>query len=337
MSFINKYSTIIRFSNKEMLNIYSDNDIKFEYFDKNKNLLCSNSIPNSSYLDFTNSYFNLNSDDSVYGIYKNNSLNLVEIKNNGNEILKKEILNYDYKRFDILFPYVKILDNNIHILYYLYEKNSFNTCTLFHNYNKNNTWIKNKVDCIDHIILDNFKVFWIDNTPIVFYFKLINGYEEIFCSKFNSSTLDWSCPIQITNSSKNKLYLSILKDYKNFYHLTFCENINNGYAVKYINGDLKENKFDVNISSYASSPSTCRFPNLIKYKSDLYLTWVNHEKLYTCKSFDLGKTWSNPTIDNVSLNKNFTRANFLSNYKEDLNYNISDIFTISNKIDIIVY
>lgn len=335
MSFINKYSTIIRLSNKEILNIYNDNNLKFEYFDRNKNLLYSNTISNSSNLDFTNSYFNLSQDDNIYGIYKNNSLNLIEVKNKGSEIIKKEILTYNYKKFDVVFPYIKILNNDIHILYYVYNNNSSNTCALFHHYNKNKIWIENKIDFINHIVLDSFKVLWINNSPIVFYFKLINGYEEVFSSRFNNSTLSWSNPIQITNSGRNKLYLSVLKDSMNFYHLTFSEKIDNGYSVKYINGYLNEYKLDINISSYISKPSTCRFPNLIKYKSNLYLVWVDHEKLYSCSSSDFGKTWSNPIIDNFSLDEDFTRANFISNYKDDLNYNVTNVFTISNKIDII--
>lgn len=335
MSFINKCSTIIRLSNQEILNIYNDNNIKFEYFDKNKNLLHSNTISNSSDLDFTNSYFNLSSDDNIYGIYKKNSLNLIEIKNKGSEIIKKEILTYNYKKFDIIFPYIKILNNDIHILYYVYNNNSSNTCALFHHYKKGKIWSENKIDFINHIVLDNFKVLWINNNPIVFYFKLVNGYEEVFSSRFNKSTLSWSNPIQITNSGRNKLYLSILKDNMNFYHLTFCENVDNGYAVKYINGYLNEYNLDINISSYISKPSTCRFPNLIKHKSNLYLIWVDHERLYSCNSSDLGKTWTNPIIDDFSLDEDFTRANFISNYKYDSNYNVSNVFTISNKIDII--
>lgn len=335
MSFINKCSTIIRLSNKEILNIYNDNNLTFEYFDRNKNLLYSNTISNSSNLDFTNSYFNLSINDSIYGIYKNNSLNLIEVKNKGSEIIKKEILTYNYKKFDVVFPYIKILNNNIHILYYVYNNNSSNTCALFHHYNKNKIWIENKIDFINHIVLDNFKVLWINNNPIVFYFKLVNGYEEIFSSRFNNSTLSWSNPIQITNSCRNKLYLSVLKDSMNFYHLTFCEKVDNGYSVKYINGYLNEYNLDINISSYISTPSICRFPNLIKHKSNLYLIWVDHERLYSCNSSDLGKTWSNTVIDNFSLDEYFTRANFISNYKDDLNYNVTNVFTISNKIDII--
>lgn len=335
MSFINKYSTIIRLSNKNICNIYCDNNVRFDYFDQNKNLVSSNYIPNSSGLDFTNSYFNLDNNDNIYGIYKDNSLNLIEIKNNVNEIIRKEILTYNYKKFDVIFPYIKILNNNIHILYYVYNNNSSKTCALFHHYNKNKVWTENKIDFINHIVLDSFKVLWINNNPIIFYLKLINGYEEVFCSRFNESTLSWSNPIQITNSGKNKLYLSVLKDSMNFYHFTFCENINNGYVVKYINGYLNEYNLDVNTSLYISEPSTCMFPNLIKHKSKLSLMWVNHERLYSCYSFDLGKSWSKPTVDYFSLYEDFTRSNFISNYKDDLDYNSTDIFNTYKTIDLI--
>ena len=53
--------------------------------------------------------------------------------------------------------------------------------------------------------------------------------------------------------------------------------------------------------------------------------WVNFGKLYTSFSEDLGKTWSDPKIDEFSLEENFIRANFYSNYKEDLSYTVLEV------------
>ena len=167
------------------------------------------------------------------------------------------------------------------------------------------------------------------------YFNLVNGCEEVFFSRFNSSTLSWSNPCQITNSNKNKLYLSVLKDSMNFYHLTFCECIDNGYAVKYMNGYLNENKLDIGTSIYVSGPSTCIYPSLVKQKSTIYLMWVNYNKLYTSISNDLGKTWSEHEIDETSIDEDFCRARFLSNYSGDLSYNLTSIFTVNDDITII--
>lgn len=335
MSFVNKLSTILRLSNKDICHIYSNKDLIFDYMDKDDNLVFSNSLISSNNIDFTNSYFDLDDHDNIYGIYKDNSLNLVELKNDSKEIVQSEIFSYNYKKFDLMFPYIKRVKNNTHILYYVYNNNATNTCALFHHYNYNGTWVENKIDFINHLVLNNFTVLWSNNCPIVFYFNLVNGFEEVFLSKFDINTLTWCTPIQITNSSKKKIYLSVLKDSMNFYHLTFCEEVDNGYAVKYINGYLTDDKLDINISTYITKSSACRFPSLLKYQSNIYLMWVNYQRLNTCVSTDLGKTWSNPEVDKFSLAEDFSRANFSSNYCDDIPYNATSIFTTTDSIGLI--
>lgn len=334
MSFINNYSTIIRRSNKDMFYFHLKENLVYDYFDNYGNLVSSTPITKSP-IDFTSSYFTLGKDDSIYGIYKDNSLKMFEIKKNNTAFLEKEILTYNHKKFNILFPYINNCNDDIHILYYLCNNNSTNTCALFHHYNHNGIWTENKIDFINHMVLDNFVVLWVQDSPIIFYLNLINGYEEVFLSRFNYSTLTWCSPIQITNSKKNKIYLSVLKDNLNFYHLTFCEKSDNGYAVKYVNGFLMENKLDINVSKYITGPSTCMYPSLMKNKSNLYLMWVNYGKLNTSVSDDLGKTWGDHEVDDFSIEEEFTRAKFISNYEDDLSYNVSSVFTTCDDVGIL--
>ena len=327
MSFINKCFTIIRCSNKDMFNIRLEDSIIFDHFDKDNNFISSASLDTNVPIDFSNCSFTLDKYDNIYGIYRDNSLKLIELDRVNNKVSQKDILTYNYKKFNVIFPYVNIIDNNIHILYYVYNNNSTNTCALFHHYNHNGVWTENKIDFINHICLDNFTVVWSQDSPIVFYFNLVNGCEEVFFSRFNSSTFTWSDPVQITKSKKNKVYLSVLKDSMNFYHITFCESENNGYSIKYINGYLNEHTFDVNILSKITDCSTHMYPSLLKNKNSLHLMWVNYQKLYSCESIDLGKTWSEQLIDEFSIREDFTRTKFLSNYIDDLPYNCTSVFT----------
>ena len=334
MSFINEYSTIIRRSNKDMFNFYCNGKLKYDYFNNNGNLVSSTSIIDDDF-DFTNFYFTLEEDDSIYGIYKDNALKLFKIDRGSNSFTEKDILTYNYKKFDILFPRIKRINDSLHIFYYVYNKNTSNTCALFHHYNHNGIWTENKIDFLSHIVLSDYTVIWIQDSPVIFYFNLVDGFEEIFLSRFNCNTLTWSSPVQITNSRKNKIYLSVLKDYMNFYHLTFCENIDNGYAVKYVNGYLMDDKLDINTSTYITGPSTCMYPSLIKNESNLYLIWVNYDKLNTSLSKDLGKTWSEHEVDEFSIEENFNIARFFSNYKNDKPYNVTSVFTTNNDIGIL--
>ena len=65
----------------------------------------------------------------------------------------------------------------------------------------------------------------------------------------------------------------------------------------------------------------------MKFKSHIYIMWVNYNRLHTSISNDLGKTWSDHKIDESSLEEEFTRSLFYSNYKYDLDYNTTSVFT----------
>lgn len=336
MSFLNKCSTIIRRANKDMFYIHLENGIIFDYFDSDNNLISSMNLTKNKLIDFTKAYFTLDKYDNIYGVYNsNNSLIMVDILNNSSEILEKEIISYNNKKFNISFPYIKKDHDSLHIIYYVYNNDSTNTSAIFHHYKHNGIWTENKIDFVNHIVMDNFIVIWSQQSPIIFYFNLVDGCEELFLSRFNCSTLSWSNPIQVTNSNKNKIYLSVLKDNMNFYHVSYCENIGNGYAVKYLNGYLNESNMNVNISTYITGPSTCMYPSLIKENTRLYLMWVNYNRLVTCSSDDLGKTWSDHETDDFSIEEDFVRARFFSNYKNDMPYNVSSIFTTSNDVGIL--
>lgn len=336
MSFVNKCSTIIRRSSKDMFYIHLDKDISYNYYNKDSELVFSKKLIRNGSIDFTNCYFTLSNLDNIYGIYNDGSLKMLTALSNSSTFTKNEILKYDSKIFGICFPYINVINNDdIHILYYVYNNNSANTCALFHHFKHNNVWTENKIDFINHIVLDNFLVIWSQDSPIVFYFNLVNGFEEIFFSKFNLNTLTWSNPTQITNSGKNKIYLNILKDSMNFYHLTFCENLESGYSVKYINGYLNDTTFEIDVSNFITGPSICMYPSFLKKDSTLYLMWVNYGKLYTSSSTDLGRNWSTHEIDDFSVENDFIRSNFFSNFKNDIPYNVNSVFTSVDDIGIL--
>lgn len=335
MAFINSFSTIIRKSNQEIVHIFGDDNINFNFFDKDKNISKKASIKSERSIDLSSCNFSLSKDDSIYGIYNDNSLKIIEIKNNSNKISIKDILNYNINKSDILYPYVEFIDNDIHIFYYMFNNKSNTSCSLYHHYNTNGVWRECKIDYIYNTVLNNFEIVWINNSPIIFYFSMVNGYEEIFFSRFNKYKLKWSKPYQITNSKKSKLYLSVLYD-KGIFNITFCESENNLYSVKYINGNIdNKDSFNLNISNFVSYPSICMFPNIVKEKNDINILWVDFNKLYKSKTIDLGKNFTNPVVDNYSLEDDFCKSKFLSNYKNDFQYKSSNIFSIFNDISII--
>ncbi len=335
MSFISEGSYLIRKSDKKLVNIYFDNKIYFDFYDENNELTSSTALNNTIDLNSTNINFSLSKNDNIYGVYKNKGLKMITIPSDSNKIVEKDILSYNYKKFNIIFPYLNVINNAYHILYYVYSNGSRNSCALLHHFYNNGVWTENKIDFISHIVLDNFSVLWIQDSPIVFYLNLVDGYEEVFFSRFNTSSFTWSAPCQITDSKKNKLYLSIIKDTMNFYHITFCENVDTGYCVKYLNGYLNENSFTCENTSYLTGPSTCTYPTIIKDYNLVNLMWVNYNKLYTATTKDLGSTWSDHIIDEYSIDDDFIRSTFLSNYENDISYNLTHVYNTYKTVDIL--
>ena len=336
MSFLNECCGIIRRSQKDMFYMYLGSDgLYYNYYDAKGYIVHKDKLISDMDLDFTRYSFALDKNNNIYCIYCDKCLQIIECKDNSYIFTQKEHITYNHKKFSLLFPYVKYVDYNPHIFYYVFNNNSTNTCALFHHYKYNNQWIENKIDFITHIVLDNFLVLWNETVPTIFYFNLINGCEEIFASRFNLGTFVWSDPVQITNTGKNKLYLSGIRDNINFYHLCFCEHEENGYIVKYISGYLNENKFNLDICSYLNQPSIYMYPSLIKVDNILLISWVNFNKLFTCSSKDFGKSWSEPKIDEYSTEDKFIRSSFHSNYEEDLKYNVSYVFSTLNDIGIL--
>lgn len=336
MSFLNERCGIIRRSQKDMFYMYLGNDgLYYNYYDVNGFIVHRDKLVSDMDLDFTRYSFSLDKNNNVYCIYCDKSLQILECKDNSHIFTQKEYITYNYKKFGLLFPYIKYINNNPHIFYYVFNNNSASTCALFHHYKHNDHWIENKIDFINHIVLDNFVVLWNESVPTVFYFNLVNGCEEIFSSRFNLGTFTWSEPVQMTNTGKSKLYLCGIRDNINFYHLSFCEHEGNGYVVKYINGYLNENKFNIDICSSLSGPSTCMYPSIIKVDNILFISWVNFNKLFTSSSKDFGESWSKPSIDEYSTEDKFIRSLFYSNYEEDLKYNVSYVFSTLNDIGIL--
>lgn len=333
MGFFNECAYILRKSNKDMMVIKAYDGLKYNYFkNSEENLLC-NTLTNNK-LCFSNYYFDIDSSDIIYGIFNDKTLNIV----NFNDSLKKYFIvnkiEYDYKNFSIDFPYIKFIDDDIHILYYLTSKTS-STTILFHHYRHNNTWFENKIDFINIPVIDNFTVFFNNNTPIIFYIGYINGFTQVLTSSFNLSTCTWSKPFKITSTDTNKIYLSVIRDHLNFYHISFSETLESRYCIKYINGYLYSNTFDLCTDQTITSSGEYTFPSLIKYNDSLYLMWVTNKILYTSISSDLGISWSDSSEDDFSMSNKFIRCFIKSNYSLDLEYNCSSLFIADSDISIL--
>lgn len=331
MSFFNDTYIFIRKSDKTLSIFDFNKHIFYNRLDSNLNILHSDIIIKGDF-SFADAWFDVDFDDNIYGIVNDKKGKLINIDITNDNIINTLILKYDYYNYFIKFPYIKNLIDSNHIIYYVISNNK--STRLIHIYKQNNVYKKNIIDYIDHNILTNFITTWNYDIPTIFYFKVVNNSEEIFTSTFDLASLKWSNPIQITNSKKNKIYLSVIQSKEGVYHISYSEDNSGKYIYKYFSLNLSNCSFETYNHNYLSSNIMCLFPSLVEFDSVLYAYWVEYYNLYTCKSHDFGTTWDKPTLINYASSNPLLIYAFHSNLKNDKKYNLSSLFTFKDYFDI---
>ena len=163
MTFMRKFDTLLQNSNDNMCKIdSSDNGINITNYDQNFKVLSVKKIltGNFAFLDY---WFDINKNDSLYGIVNNKSGSLIYYNIRNNYIISNKIISYNPQYEFVKFVYIKNTDDCIHIIYYLIDINDTVTGSLIHHYRKNNKWITSTIDNISYNILTNFVVTYDDD------------------------------------------------------------------------------------------------------------------------------------------------------------------------------
>ena len=326
MSFIDKTNIVIKKNNNDLYYFDIDKDIVLTKINNKNDILLPKILFTGDY-SFVDIWLDTNEKDNIYGIINDKKGKILNLNIEEDNIDKHTMIKYDYKNFIVKFPYTKHISNIKHTIYYSINKSIPLLANLIHIYEDDNIYVKNTIDFIDYNILSNFVVAYSNNRPIIFYFKLVDKFEELFVSTFDLNSRSWSKPIQITKSNKNKIYLSVLQDENSNYHIVFSENNDNKYYCKYVNISLENNFLKINQESIISKDVMCLFPSIIKENSTIYIQWVEYFDLYICKSCDLGISWSKPIMDKNISNQPFIRYQYISD-------NITSIFAPKNNLSL---
>lgn len=203
-----------------------------------------------------------------------------------------------------------------------------------HYYKKNNLWVKSNIDFLNYTLLNNFEVIINENDLKIYYFKLIDGYEELFVANYSFDKEKWDIPIQLTFSKKSKVYLSLLKDSKNIYHIVYSEKNQNQFYCKYMNLFFENKTPSIQSNIFLSTKIPSLFPNIIKYKDILYCQWMEYNHLYTTYSLNNGENWSNIKLFNEIYNYSFTQFIFKSNNKDEY-LNAPKFYSYTNSLKLL--
>ena len=328
MTFMRKFNTILHKSNDKIFMIDSEDGINLSNFDMNFKLLSSRQIEGGSF-SFIDYWFDLTPDDKIYGIINNKKNSLLFYRITDKYIIKNVLLKYNPDKVFLKFVYAKQINLFTHILYYEIDKLNPYNVKLIHLYKNNLTWNKYVVDSFSYNVLTNFLVTY-DNdfSPYIFYYKLVNGFEELFVSIFDTSSCIWSDPQKLTNSKKPKIYLSAIKDSKNHYHIIYSENNFNKYYCTYIHGYFDDGDFKQLNNFKLSDTVACTFPNVIEYNDTIYAHWVEYHNLYVSISPDGGYTWDKVSISGASSALPFTCCNYHDNNNKHGTFNYFTLYMV---------
>lgn len=241
-----------------------------------------------------------------------------------NNWIHKIIMDYSADASKIYNPVIKIIEDIIHIFYYLHINKQNNKCHLVHLFHKEkdtgkDVWHINMLLETTYIKFVNpFYVLSMGKCFYIPFSSLVKGFTQLFVIPYDAQSIEGQKPIQITNSTIEKIYLYGLSTKDNFLHIVWSEFNETGLTVKYTKISQLETKIEEpsNIVSL-SERSNCSFPILLYYNNVLWCTWTQMNKLYACYSKDLGEKWSLPLLRQESQNINFKLYGYRTNYIKD--------------------
>ena len=208
MSFEKEFKTYLIKSNKNVSEISLINGVSLNNYDNKFNIISSKKIISGSQ-GFADTYFDIDKNDSIYGLINSKRGSLIYIYSNDQYIIKTDILTFNGRKNSVKFPYIKKFPHNIiHVFFYLVNVSKTNYCTLFHFYYDGTTWYKSTISTLNYFLLTNFSVSWDNDIPTIFFLKKINKCSEIFLSTFNLADKKWTEAIPITMTKREKVYLS---------------------------------------------------------------------------------------------------------------------------------
>ncbi|SHH00256.1 hypothetical protein [Tepidibacter thalassicus] len=331
MGFINEIRTVIRKSSGDILVFYiNEKRLFLREFIKNEGWNNEKQIINN----VVDNQFNIQIDDedNIYGIANIENGKIVYIYTDENKDIKyKKLFDYNNEKYILINPHVIKKKSNVYIIYYIQDVRDTRIWAIFSHYFDGEKWSESSIDFIvSYPVVNPFFINFSSDNLNIFYFNKVNEVEEIYLSRFNSLNKFWTEPEQLTSTNNKKIYLNVLQDDMNFYHITWSEFVNENLVVKYMNGYLKDSFKSKSDVVSLSEKSNCSFPTLIKTGKTLWNVWTQMNKLYNCYSFDNGKTWSEVNLDNKSIDINFIRYKFRSNNIDDLkNFKLDTTFGTS--------
>jgi hypothetical protein len=268
----------------------------------------------------------IDEENTIYLAYQDINYNIIFATIRNDKINRIELTNSPSR--EAYYMNMTVHDGEVHIFYFAPEE-GMEKYKLYHHHLKNKDWTLEIVDEIRvRELLDPLCIHKAKDRIIAAFLDYNLEGEQVYIKTFNMQDGKWEERIKLTDSPNNKLYLDLIyKDDK--IHLTYCQYEEENLLIKYERFNYEDGNISKETEEVISNLGSQQDPTLIYYYDRLWISWIEHEKVYSRFSADHGNNWSPIYLWKESAKTGIVRYKY-SNWDEDeeviiLNYSFGKI------------
>lgn len=316
MGFINIHNALIMDNDENIYSFYIyEKKIKMIVYDKKKEKPLKRTIIEDCLEEYDSA---ISEDGTLYLVCQKTRGDIVLVSIDGykqEEHLLAEGLDIQLRNLNI-----KIINNEIHIIYCIASNEENNKFKIYHHKFTGEKWDTHVIaDISIGDILNPFSIIELDNSIIFGYYDIVDEVEQIFIRIYDFSKLQWSEKIQLTTDNSMKMYLDMVSHNSEEIDICYSKLIDGNFVVKYEKYNVKNEKITKVTEHILSNPANCMYPTFINCYGKLWSIWIEYNGIMSCFSEDRGLNWSNPYSWENSKRENFARYKFSTNNSSVIN------------------
>lgn len=309
MAFMNIHEVLITDSEENIYSFYKyEKKIKLIYYNKK-----SGKIDRKLIIDYCLDEYDaaISKDDIVYLVCQkiDGSIVLISLdKDRQEQNLLADKFNGKLRNLNI-----KVISNQVHIIYCLESEEYNNRFRIFHHCLIDDEWNTSIVSDISiKDVLNPITIIELADTLVIGYYDVVNNCEQIFISSFHMNNSKWSDKIQLTTDGSMKLYIDMISYAEKEFDLCYSRLVEGNFVVKYEKYNIVDEEIMRTAEHILSNPANCMYPTLIYSGGTLWTLWIEYNSVLSCFSDDCGISWSIPYLWEDSKRHNFARYKFTS-------------------------
>lgn len=318
MAFFNDKWTIVDIDLNNILMLRkSTNDILLDTISKDTNISKKDSIVKDILEEYD---VDIGLENELYIIYQNKEMHLVLTILKGEE--RKDInLTLDPIP-EVIDLNIKVMKDKIHIVYIIKIEDEKRLYRIYHNYYDGKDWETHIIkDIIAKKVLNPIKLIEEEENLFLAYY---NNDKEIELKEFDGKTIEWSKAFKLVDNNNEKLYIDMIRK-DSIIYLNYCEFQNDNLVIKYERFRYIDGVYKKEVEKIISNEGSLSNPTIIFYNNNLWVTWVEVDKVISRISEDGGENWSTYMyMWNQKNDIDFVRYKYLSkDSKKDIIFDYS--------------